>query len=114
MVSAAATGASTSEAASRAQASRPRTMSAERAAVLALVVLAIGAASDRLPPPLVVAVPLHGPLESLGEVHPRLPAELRADLLRPERVPAVVAGAVGHVLDQRLVAAGELEYPLDH
>src|SRR4051812_37543442 len=79
MVSAAATGARTSEAASRAQASRPRTMSAERAAVLTLVVLAIGAAPDRLPPPLVVAVPIHGPLESLGEVHPRLPTELRAD-----------------------------------
>ena len=44
----------------------------------------------------------------------RLPAELVAQLLGGERVAAVVAGAVGDVLDQRLVAAGQLDHPLDH
>ena len=77
---------------------------AQRAAVLALVVRAVVAGADRLPPGAVVAVPGDGALEALGEAHLRLPAE-RADLLGAERVAAVVAGAVGDVLDQRLVGA---------
>ena len=37
-----------------------------------------------------------------------------AQLVGGERVAAVVAGAVGDVLDQRLVGAGQLDHPLDH
>src|SRR5215212_12170814 len=70
----------------------------ERAAVLTLVVLAVVAGADRLPPPGVLAVPLDRLVEALGEVHLRLPAE-RLQLLRGERVAAIVAGPVGHVLD---------------
>ena len=44
---------------------------AERAAVLALVVLAVVAGADRLPPVAVVAVPVDGALEALGEAHLR-------------------------------------------
>src|ERR1044072_9217321 len=86
---------------------------AKRAAVLLLVVLAVLAGADRAPPLLVVAVPLHGPLQPLGEVDLRLPAELVAELLGGERVAAVVARAVGDVLDQRLVGAGQLDHPPD-
>src|SRR5215213_1231584 len=57
----------------------------ERAPVLALVVLAVVAGADRLPPPGVLAVPGDGLIEPLGEVHLRLPAE-RSQLLGGERV----------------------------
>ena len=67
----------------------------QRAAVLALVVLAVLARADRLPPPLVVAVPGDRALEALVEAHLRAPAELVAELLRAQRVAAVVAEAVG-------------------
>src|SRR4029077_1503424 len=88
--------------------------SAQRFAVLALVVLAILAGADRPPPLLVLAVPLHGALEALGEVNLRLPTELAAQLLGGERVAAVVARPVGDVLDLRLVCTGQLDHPLDH
>ena len=79
--------------------------------VLLLVVLAVLAGADRAPPLLVVAIPGHGLLEALGEVDLRLPAELLAELLGGERVAAVVAGAVGDVLDQRLVARRSARSP---
>src|SRR3954464_8648443 len=87
--------------------------SAERLAVLLFVVLAVLAGADRAPPVLVVAVPLHGPLENLREVDLRLPAKLLLQLRRGERVAAVVAKAVGEVLDQRLVGADQLDCQLD-
>src|SRR4051812_26856481 len=80
----------------------------ERLAVVALVVRAVVAGADRLPPPGVVAVPGDGLLEALGEADGGLPAQ-RADLLGAERVAAVVPGAVGDVLDLGLVGARELD-----
>src|SRR3954453_23325309 len=90
---------------------RPR-LPAKFPAVLALVVLAIGARADRLPPAGVLLVPRDGLLESLVEGHLRQPAEL-ADLLAGERVAAVVPEPVGDVLDEVLRLAGELDDPLD-
>src|SRR5664280_3419309 len=84
----------------------------ERASVLALVVGAVVARADRLPPPRVVAIPRDRLLQALGEAHLRLPAE-RADLVRGQRVAAVVAGPVGYVLDLRLAGAGRRDDPLD-
>ena len=86
--------------------------SAQRAAVLALVVRAVVAGADRRPPVGVVPVPVHRPLEALVEAHLRLPAE-RADLLGAERVAAVVAGPVGDVLDQVVRRARERDDPPD-
>ena len=48
---------------------------AECGPVLALVVLAVLAGADRLPPPLVVAIPVDGALDALVEADRRLPAE---------------------------------------
>src|SRR3954469_1999409 len=79
------------------------TLPTQRAAVLTLVVLAVLARADRAPPVLVVAVPVDGPPQALGKAPLGLPAQLLADLVRAERVAAVVPGPVGHVLDQRLV-----------
>src|SRR6266536_2929616 len=67
------------------------TLPRELAPVLALVVLAVLARSDRGPPPLVVAVPLDGLLEALREAAARLPAQL-ADLRGRQGVAAVVPG----------------------
>src|SRR4051794_13986636 len=92
----------------------PSTLSTQLPAVVLLVVVPVLAGADRGPPVLVVAVPVDGPGEAVLEAHPRLPAELRAELVRAERVAAVVPGAVRHVLDQRLVAAGQLEDAVDH
>src|SRR5436190_24191253 len=80
-------------------------------AVLALVVRAVVPGADRIPPRGVVAIPGDGLLEALGEVRPRLPAE-RADLLRAQRVAAVVSGPVGDVLKQIRRGAGQLDDPL--
>src|SRR6185312_9961453 len=85
----------------------------QRAAVLALVIRAIVARADRLPPPRVVAVPVDRALQAVGEAHLRLPAE-GADLLGAQGVAAVVAGAVGDVLDELVAGARVLEDPLDH
>ena len=79
---------------------------------MALVVLAVVAGADRAPPGLVLAIPLDGALEPGVEADGRLPPEALG-AVGGERVPAVVAGAVGDVGDQRLVAAGELQDPLD-
>src|SRR3954468_5684042 len=81
---------------------------------MALVVGAVLAAPDRLPPPVVLAVPVHRALEALVEADPGPPAELGAELLGRERVAAGVARPGGDVLDQGLVAAGQLEYAPHH
>src|SRR4051794_14787843 len=86
---------------------------AEPAAVVALVVLAVLAAADRRPPPLVLAVPVDRLGEPLLEAAARLPAEL-AHLVGRQAVATVVPGPVGHVLDQRLVAAGQREDASHH
>src|SRR5215218_9040665 len=88
--------------------------SAQGAPVVLLVVVAVLPGADRGPPVLVVAVPADRAREAVVEADARLPAELVAQLVRAERVAAVVPGAVGHVLDQRLVAPGELEHAPDH
>ena len=87
-------------------------IAAELRAVLALVVLAVLAGADRPPPVLVVPVPGDGPLDPLVEADRGPPAE-PLGALGGERVAAVVAEPVGDVVDQRLVAAGELEDPRD-
>ncbi len=46
-------------------------VSAQGLAVLTLVILAVVAGADRLPPPSVVAIPGDGFLETLLEAHPR-------------------------------------------
>src|ERR1044071_8032742 len=86
--------------------------SAKRTTVLALIVRAVVAGADRFPPPAVVAVPAHRPLEPVGEPPLRLPAE-RPRLLGAEGVATVVAGPVGDVFDQRLVGARVFDDPLD-
>src|ERR671910_745173 len=80
-------------------------------AVLALVVLAVLAGTDRPPPARVVAVTGHGPPDALGEADSGGPTQpLQAD--GGERVAVVVPGPVGDVGDQRLVAPGQLQYPV--
>ena len=74
----------------------------------ALVVLAVLARADRLPPALVLPVPVDDAGDPLVEATPA-PSSRALRLLRAERVAAVVARAVRDVLDQRLVAAGQLE-----
>src|SRR5687767_12338860 len=86
-------------------------LTTECLAVVPLVVLAVLAGADRRPPVLVVAVPVHRARQPVLEADLGLPAELVAELRRAERVALVVAGAVGHVLDQRLVTAGQIEDP---
>src|SRR5215471_12771732 len=66
---------------------------------------------DRPPPGLVLAVPLHRAREPLLELLARRPAE-RFELLRAQRVAAVVPGAVGDRLDERRGLADELEDPV--
>src|SRR5262245_6014099 len=83
--------------------SRPQLLS-----VLALVVVAVLVRADRLPPPGVVAIPLDYRSQSLLEPDLGHPAEI-GRFLRGERVAAVVAQPVLDVLDQRLVATGELQ-----
>src|ERR687894_565961 len=65
-------------------------------------------------PSLVVIGLASGFLVAVAAVEARagLPSE-RADLVGGERIAAVVTGPVGHVLDQRLVGAGELDQPAD-
>src|ERR1051325_1429115 len=89
----------------------PGTRSA--AAVLALVVLAeLGVlVLDRPPPPLVVAVPPDGFCEAVVERLARPPAQ-RPQLPGVERIAAIVAGTVGHRLDQRVGLADERQDPV--
>src|SRR5918993_1836181 len=67
---------------------------AQRTSVLALVVRAVVARADRLPPGGVLAVPGDGPLEALVEAHARLPAQ-PARLLGAQGVAAVGGRAGG-------------------
>src|SRR5436190_833141 len=96
----------------------PRLAPPEPPPVVALVVVEVVARADRRPPPLVVPVPVDRQREPVREPRARLPAE-RPHPVGGQRVAAVVAGPVGHVLDQRLVpprqredAADELEVRL--
>src|SRR5687767_10434086 len=89
-------------------------LGAQLLSVLALVVLAILARADRLPPPGVVPVPLDGGRDAVAKSDLGLPAQLGRRLLGAQGVPPVVAEAVLDVLDQRLVAAGQLENPAHH
>src|SRR5580693_9658114 len=82
--------------------------SAQRTAVLALVVGTVLARANRLPPPRVVAIPRDRLLQALSEAHARRPAE-GAHLLGGQRVAAVVPGAVADVLDLGLPRAGQLD-----
>src|SRR3954471_5602106 len=70
--------------------------------VLALVVLAVFGVFvlDRPPPPLVLAIPVHGLREPFLEAHRRLPAE-RFQLRRVERVAAIVSLPIGHRFHER-------------
>ena len=95
----------------RKEAKAVSSLSAESLGVLPLVVRAVVAGLDRLPPVAVRAVPL----DRLGEARavervPRHPAE-RAQLRRVDRVAAVVAGAVGDVADEVGRRAGQVEDP---
>src|SRR3954468_18038638 len=81
----------------------------QRAPVLALVVLAVLAGADRPPPPLVVPVPVDRAGQAVVPLHLWRPAQLALQLVRGQRIAAVVPGAIGDVLDQRLVLTGQLE-----
>src|SRR5688572_33426448 len=78
--------------------------SAQRAAVLPLVVGAVVARADRLPPRRVLAVPVDGPLQAVRELHLRLPDQ-RPDLVRGQRIAAPAARPVGDGLDSLLARA---------
>src|SRR4051812_42971911 len=82
-------------------------------AVLPLVVRPVVARPDRLPPVAALLVPRDGALQPLVEVHLRLPAQ-GTDLLRAERVAAVVAGAGGDALDEGPLLAPVPQEAPDH
>ena len=82
--------------------------------VHALVIGLIVAADDAHPPVTVLEVPLDGLLDAVLELRLRLPAELCVDLRRVDGVAAVVALAVGDVLDEVFGLAELLEDGLDH
>src|SRR5262245_48493871 len=82
--------------------------------VLLLVVAPVLAGLDGLPPQAVVAVPLDRLSQpALAEGMPPRPPE-RAELRVVDRVPAIVAGSIVHVPDQRGVGPRELEDPVRH
>lgn len=81
--------------------------------VHALVVGLVVAADDAHPPVAVLEVPLDRLLDAVLEFRLRLPAELRVDLRRVDGVAAVVALAVGDVLDEVFGLAELLEDGLD-
>ena len=81
--------------------------------VHALVIGLIVAADDAHPPVTVLEVPLDGLLDAVLELRLRLPTELRVDLRRVDGVAAVVALAVGDVLDEVFGLAELLEDGLD-
>ena len=68
---------------------------------------------DMLPPILMLKVPLDRLLDAILELRLRLPAEFRVDLRRVDGVAAVVALAVGDVLDEVFALAEFLEDGLD-
>ena len=81
--------------------------------VHALVVGLVIAAYDAHPPVTVLEVPLDRLLDAVLEFRLRLPAELRVDFRRVDGVAAVVALAVGDVLDEVFGLAELLEDGLD-
>src|SRR5204863_1251095 len=86
---------------------------AEAGGVLLLVVRAVVAGLDRLPPVPLLAVPLdRGAKAARVERVPRRPPE-RAELRRVDRVAPVVARAIGHVPDEVRRRGGEVEDPTD-
>ena len=85
-----------------------RALLAEPLGVLLLVVRAVVAGLDRLPPVAVVAVPGDRLGQAVRERARRRPAE-RPELRGVQRVAAIVPGAVLDVTDERLVGAGQLE-----
>src|SRR5438874_12588868 len=78
----------------------PSPLPLERSAVLSLVIVAIFACADRLPPPVVVPIPADRPCQPLLQADPRPPSEV-LKLAGIKGVPAVVSRAIGHELDQR-------------
>ena len=80
----------------------------QRASVVAFVVLAVRARADRLPPPLVLAIPRNRPRQPLLKPHPRPPPK-PTQLLRRQRIPAVMPRTVGHELDQPLIPPSQLD-----
>src|SRR5262245_24539673 len=85
-----------------------RVMRRSSVRILPLIPGAELARLQRTPPRLVLAIPAHGRLERGRERMPRRPAE-PADLRRIHRVPAIVAGSIGHGPDERRGLAGEAE-----
>ena len=81
--------------------------------VHALVIGLIVAADDAHPPVAVLEVPLDRLLDAVLELRLRLPAELRVDLRRVDGVTAVMALAVGDVLDEAFGLAELFEDSLD-
>ena len=82
-------------------------------AVHIFIVVLIVTIDDMPPPALVFKIPLDGLLDAVLELRLRLPAELRVDLRRVDGVAAVVALAVGDVLDEVFGLAELLEDGLD-
>ena len=68
---------------------------------------------DMLPPSLMLEIPLDRLLDAVLELRLRLPAEFRVDLRRVDGVAAIVAFAVGDVLDEVFGLAELLEDGLD-
>src|SRR4030095_2105815 len=75
-------------------------------AVLPLVVRAELAGLERTPPRVVVAIPVHRGLQRRGEGVAGRPAEL-PELRAVQRVATVVAGSIGHRLNETLGLAGQ-------
>src|SRR5690348_13118341 len=73
---------------------------AEKAEAVPCVALA-----QRLPPPLIVEVPLHRLFDAGVEILARPPPEFGLELGRIDRVPRIVAGPVRHKGDQFLARA---------
>ena len=82
-------------------------------AVHILVIMLIVTIDDMLPPSLMLEVPLDGLLDAVLELRLRFPAEFRVDFRRVDSVTAVVAFAVGDVLDEVFGLAELLEDGLD-
>src|SRR5207253_4780576 len=77
-------------------------------AVLSLVVAAVVAGLDLLPPPAIVGVPEHRPVDGLVEAELGLPPE-RLELRAVHPVALVVALAVGDVVDQLVRLVEQVE-----
>src|SRR4029450_1408155 len=74
--------------------------------ILPLVVRAELGRLERTPPRVVVAIPVHRGLQRGGEGVAGHPAEL-PELGAVQRVATVVAGSIGHRLDEALGLAGQ-------